>query len=84
MVVFPVRDFLVGFLYGFLFHLLFCLNQDLQDIRDFQDGVVGGRMWLVGFEIDYLELSFIGCIFFNTFYFFLGYWDKVNVLFFIL
>ena len=53
-------------------------------MRDFQDGVVGGRMWLVGFEIDYLELSFIGCIFFNTFYFFLGYWDKVNVLFFIL
>jgi hypothetical protein len=74
VVVFPVRDFLVGLLFGWLFFLSgffvwlvvspsFCLNQDLQDIRDFQDGrlmcsgrfsVSGFFVWLVVFCLAFL------------------------------
>jgi hypothetical protein len=43
--------FCLAFLFGWLFHLLFCLNQDLQDIRDFQDGTLmcSGRFSGSGF-----------------------------------
>ncbi len=45
--------FCLAFLFGLLFHLLFCLNQDLQDIRDFQDGTLmcSGRFSGSGFFI---------------------------------
>jgi hypothetical protein len=45
--------FCLAFLFGLLFHLLFCLNQDLQDIRDFQDGrlMCSGRFSGSGFFI---------------------------------
>jgi hypothetical protein len=59
VVVFPFRAFLVGLLFGWLFFVWlvvspsFCLNQDLQDIRDFQDGrlICSGRFSGSGFFV---------------------------------